>query len=118
MDQLYGLCLTGLSVLLAAVTSGFRLKPYLDAGIERTPMTFAIYPAGIAVAITVPVVLLLRWWTGKKAITIGPVTFTENLPFITLGCVLYAVVAVLFFPYQAPPPPIPQGSLHHTAFFP
>lgn len=118
MDQLYGLGLTGLSVLIAAVTSGVRLKPYLDAGVERTPMTFAIYPAGIAVAIAVPVVLLLRWWTGKKAITIGPVTFTGNLPFITLGCLLYAFVAVLFFPYQAPTPPIPQEPLHHTAFFP
>jgi hypothetical protein len=118
MDQLYGLGLTGLSVLLAALTSGFRLKPYLDAGVERTPMTFALYPAGIAVAIAVPTILLIRWWTGKKAITIGPVTFTGNLPFITLGCLLYVIIAVVFFPYQAPPPPLPKQPVQHAVFFP
>jgi hypothetical protein len=118
MDQIYGLGLTGLAVLIAAITSGLRLKPYLDAGIERTPMTFAIYPAGIAIAIAVPVVFLIRWWTGKKAVSVGPVTFTGNLPFITLGCLLYALIAVLFFPYQAPIPPVPQEAVQHAAFFP
>lgn len=118
MDQLYGLIVTGLSVLLAAVTSGFRLKPYLDAGIERTPMTFAIYPAATALAIAVPIVLLIRWWTGKSAISFGPVTFTRNLPFITLGCLLYVIIAVFFFPYQEPLPSTPPKSVHHVAFFP
>jgi len=111
MNQLYGLGIAGLSVLIAAITSGFRLKPYLDAGMERTPMTFAAYPAGIAVAITVPVIFLLRWWTGKKNIDIGPVTFTGNMPFIALGCILYVLVAVFFFPYQAPPPPLPKDAI-------
>jgi len=103
MNQLYGMGITALSVMFAAIVSGFRLKPYLDAGVARTPMTFAIYPAGIAVAIAVPVVFFLRWWTGKKTIDIGPVSFMGNLPIITLGCLLYVVIAVSFFPYQAPP---------------
>lgn len=111
MNQLYGLGITGLSVLFAALTSGFRLKPYLDAGIERTPMTFAVYPAAIAAAITIPVVWLIRLWTGKKSIDVGPVTFPGNLPFITLGCVLYILIAILFFPYEPPPRPLPKGAV-------
>jgi hypothetical protein len=117
MDQFYGLGIAGLSVLIAAITSGFRLKPYLDAGVERTPMTFAAYPAGIAIAIAVPVILLIRWWTGKKQIQLGPVTFAGNLPFIALGCLLYVVIAVLFFPYQPPAPPQPTEPAHQAALF-
>jgi hypothetical protein len=119
MHQIYGMGITGLSVMLAAIVSGFRLKPYIDAGMERTPMTFAIYPAGIAAAIAIPVVLLIRWWTGAKTINVGPVSFTGNFPFIALGCLLYIVIAVSFFPYQAPPPsldaPAPR---QHVNFFP
>jgi hypothetical protein len=103
MNQIYGMGITGLSVMFAAIVSGFRLKPYLDAGMERTPMTFAAYPAGIAAAIVIPTVLLIRWWTGKKTVDIGPVSFTGNLPFIALGCLLYVVIAVSFFPFQGPP---------------
>ena len=32
MNKLYGLGITGLSVMIAAIVSGLRLKPYLDAG--------------------------------------------------------------------------------------
>lgn len=112
MSQIYGLGIAGLSVIIAAVTSGIRLKPYLDAGVERTPMTFAAYPALIAVAMTVPVVFVVRWLTGKKNIDIGPVTFSGNLPFIALGCLLYTAVAVLFFPYQAMPPRPAKDAIH------
>ncbi len=112
LSQIYGLGVAGLSVIIAAVTSGIRLKPYLDAGVERTPMTFAAYPALIAVAITVPVVFAIRWLTGKQSINIGPVTFSRNLPFITLGCLLYAAIAVLFFPYQAMPPRPEKDAIH------
>lgn len=114
MNQVLGLLITSVSVLLAAITSGLRLKPYMDAGIEQTPMTFAVYPAGIAVAITVPTVFLLRWWQGKKNVDIGPVTFTDNSLFVVLGCLLYIVVAVTFFPYQPPPAlqPTHQGAPH------
>ena len=100
MGQVLGLVVTGVSVLLAAITSGLRLKPYMDAGVEQTPMTFAVYPAGIALAITVPIVFLLRWWQGKRNVDIGPVTFTDNSLFVVLGCLLYIVVAVTFFPYD------------------
>jgi hypothetical protein len=116
MRQLYGFGITAVSVLTAALVSGFRLKPYLDAGVERTPLTFAFYPAVIATAITVPVVLLLRWWTGKKSINVGPVTFIGNLPFIAFGCLLYVLVAVTFFPYQAPPQPPEPGTVQHATW--
>jgi len=118
MNQLYGMGITGLSVMFAAIVSGFRLKPYIDAGMERTPMTFAAYPAAIAAAIAVPVVLLIRWWTGQKTVNVGPVSFTGNLPFIALGCILYVLIAVSFFPFQAsPPPPERSGPMQHVSFF-
>lgn len=110
MNQIWGLGVTALSVMIAAVVSGFRLKPYLDANLERTPLTFAFYPLTIAVALTVPIVFLLRRWQGKQDIDVGPVTFTGNLPFIALGCLLYVVVAVALFPYQEPRPPSPKPS--------
>jgi len=122
MNQLIGLGITGLSVLLAAITSGMRLKPYVDAGITRTPPTFAIYPAAIALAITVPVVFFLRWKQGSKHIEIGPAKFMDNSLFIALGCLLYILIAVTFFPSQVPvfvpydgtvphPVPSPGGSI-------
>lgn len=91
--------------MTAAIVSGLRLKPYMDAGEKYTPPSFALYPALIAVAIAVPVVLLLRWWQGKRSLDIGPVTFVGNMPFIALGCVVYIIVAVTFFPYQPPSKP-------------
>jgi hypothetical protein len=105
MNQLIGLGITGLSVLLAAITSGLRLRPYIDAGIERTPPTFAIYPAAIALVITVPIVFFLRWKQGSKNVEIGPAKFMDNSLFIVLGCLLYIFVAVTFFPYQPPMQP-------------
>ena len=109
MSRLYGLGVTGLSVMIAAIVSGFRLKPYLDAGETYTPPSFAMYPALIAVAVAVPVVFLLRWWHGKAEIDIGPVTLTDRQPFVVLGCLFYIIVAVTFFPYQPPPKPLPSS---------
>ncbi|MGE0825718.1 MAG: hypothetical protein AB7G75_15210 [Candidatus Binatia bacterium] len=116
MNQLLGFLLTVLSILTAAITSGFRLKPYMDAGEKYTPMSFAVYPAAIALAITVPLVLLVRRWQGKKNIDVGPINFPENTAFIVLGCLLYIFIAITFFPYQPSPtqsPPLtrdPQPS--------
>jgi len=100
MNQLIGLGITALSVLLAAITSGLRLKPYLDAGVARTPPTLALYPAAIALAITVPVVFFLRWKQGSKHVAIGPAKFMDNSLFVAMGCLLYILIAVSFFPYQ------------------
>jgi hypothetical protein len=105
MNKVLGIGLTGLSVMVAALVSGFRLRPYLDAGETYTPPTFALYPALIAVAVAVPVGLLLRWWHGKE-VDIGPVTFTDRQPFIVLWCLFYVAVAVTFFPYRPPPKPV------------
>jgi len=104
MNKILGLGVSGLSVVLAAIVSGLRLKPYVDAGETYTPPTFALYPALIAVALTVPAVFILRKWQGKTDVDIGPVTFTNKQPFLVLGCLLYVLVALLFFPYQKPPP--------------
>ena len=110
MNKLYGLGVTGLSVMIAAIVSGLRLKPYLDAGETYTPPTFAMYPALIAVAITVPLVFMLRWWQGKADLDIGPVTLADRQAFIVLGCLLYIFVAVTFFPYQQLPKALPPSS--------
>src|SRR5262249_40812937 len=111
MNRLYGLGATGLSIMIAAIVSGFRLRPYLDAGETYTPPTFAMYPALIALAITVPVVFMLRWWQGKKDVDIGPVTLADRQAFIVFGCLLYIFVAVSFFsflpPPHTPPPTLP-----------
>jgi len=105
MNKLFGIGVTALSVMVAALVSGFRLKPYLDAGETYTPPTYALYPALIALAIAVPVGLLLRWWSGKREVDIGPVTLTDRQPFVVLWCIFYVIVAVTFFPYRPPPKP-------------
>jgi len=105
MNKVLGLGVTAVSVMVAALVSGFRLKPYLDAGETYTPPTFALYPALIAIAIAVPIGFLLRWWSGKSEVDIGPVTLTDRQPFVVLWCMLYVIVAVTFFPYQPPPKP-------------
>jgi hypothetical protein len=110
MNKLYGLGVTGLSIMIAAIVSGLRLRPYLDAGENYTPPTFAMYPALIAVVITVPLVFGLRWWQGKADLDIGPVTLADRQAFIVLGCLLYIFVAVIFFPYQQPPKAVPPSS--------
>jgi len=109
MNKLLGFGVTGLSIMIAAIVSGFRLRPYLDAGETYTPPTFAIYPVLIAIAITVPIVFALRWWQGKADVDIGPVTLTDRQPFIVLGCLFYILVAVTFFPYQQPAKPLPSA---------
>jgi len=105
MNKLLGIGVTALSVMVAALVSGFRLRPYLDAGETYTPPTFALYPALIAIAIAIPLGFLIRWWRGKAAVDIGPVTFTDRQPFIVLWCMFYVIVALTFFPYQPPPKP-------------
>jgi hypothetical protein len=109
MNKVYGLGVTGLSVMIAAIVSGFRLRPYLDAGEAYTPPSFAIYPALIAIAITVPVVLVMRWWQGKSDVDIGPVTLTDRQPFVVLACLFYIFVGIAFFPYQQPPKALPAS---------
>jgi hypothetical protein len=97
MNQFSGLLVTALSVMAAAIVSGVRLKPYIDAGAARTPPSFMLYPVLITIAITVPMVFLLRKLQGKKNIDIGPVTFDDRMPFIALGCIIYAIIAMTFF---------------------
>lgn len=97
MNQFSGLLVTSLSVMAAAIVSGVRLKPYIDAGAARTPPSFMLYPVLLTIAITVPIVFLLRKLQGKKNIDIGPVTFDDRMPFIAFGCLVYAVISMTFF---------------------
>jgi hypothetical protein len=97
MNQFSGLLVTALSVMAAAIVSGVRLKPYIDAGAARTPASFMLYPVLVTLAITVPMVFLLRKLQGKKDIAIGPVTFNDRMPFIAFGCIVYAIISLTFF---------------------
>ena len=115
MNQFSGLLVTAVSVLAAAIVSGLRLKPYIDAGATHTPASFMLYPVLITVAITVPIVFLLRKVQGKKDLEIGPVTFQDRMPFIAFGCIIYTIVALTFFydtnpaiPSRLFPPPEEQ----------
>ena len=109
MNQIYGLGVTALSVMVAAIVSWARLKPYVDAGEKYTPLSFAVYPALTAVAITIPLVFLLRKWQGKKSVEIGPISFPGRFAFIAFGLWIYVIVAVVFFPYQPPMRPTPEN---------
>ncbi len=102
MNELLGVGMALLSTVAAALVSGLRLKPYLDAGAVYTPPRFALYPALIAVAVTVPTVVILFWWRRKTSTTLGPATFTDRQFFAVLWCLLYICTALIFFPYQPP----------------
>ena len=97
MNQFTGLLVTALSVLAAAIVSGVRLKPYIDAGATYTPASFMLYPVLITIAITVPIVLVLQKVQNKKDLDIGPVTFQDRMPFIAFGCIIYTIIALTFF---------------------
>lgn len=103
-NELLGMLATALSVLVAAVVSGVRLKPYLDAGETYTPASFMLYPALVAIAVAGPLVFFLRKVQGKKDIEIGPLVFKDRTPFMALWCFLYVVIALTFFPYDGPTP--------------
>ena len=101
-NELLGMLATALSILSAAIVSGLRLKPYIDAGETYTPASFMLYPALAAVLIAGPLIFLLRRVQGTKDIAIGPFVFKDRTPMIALWCVLYIVIAVTFFPYDGP----------------
>ena len=101
-NELLGMLVTALAILSAAVVSGLRLKPYIDAGETYTPASFMLYPALAAVLVAIPVIYLLRAVQGTKELEIGPLKFTERTPFMALWCILYIVIAVTFFPYDGP----------------
>ena len=127
-NELRGMLITAGSILAAAVVSGLRLKPYIDAGVTYTPASFMIYPALLALAIAAPLVFLLRKLQGEKDVEIGALTSSVSpasaspprpvrggimslitkrqlpvrTPIIAFWCVLYIVIAVTFFPYEGP----------------
>ena len=130
-NELRGMLITAGSILAAAVVSGLRLKPYIDAEVTYTPASFMIYPALLALAIAAPLVFLLRKIQGDKDVDLGPLTFSDQpasasparparsgiislvtkrklsarTPLVAFWCVLYIVIAVTFFPYEGPEGP-------------
>ena len=130
-NELRGMLITAGSILAAAVVSGLRLKPYIDAEVTYTPASFMIYPALLAFAIATPLVFLLRKIQGDKDVDLGPLTFSDQpasaspappvrsgimslitkrqlsarTPLVAFWCVLYIVIAVTFFPYEGPTGP-------------
>lgn len=118
MNQFSGLLITALSVLAAAIVSGLRLKPYIEAGAAHTPASFMLYPVLVTLAITVPIVFLLRKVQGKKDIDIGPIRFNDRMPFIALGCILYAVISLVFFYDRAPVTTVTPSSQRYQPFEP
>ena len=101
---------TALSILSAAIVSGIRLKPYMDAGETYTPASFMMYPAIIAAVIAIPIIFFLRKRQNSKDITVGTLVFKDRTPFIALWCALYIVIAFTFFPYE----PSVKTSPEHT----
>ena len=114
--EFLGFFLALFSTIAAGVISGLRLKPYIDAGEQFTPPTFALYPALLALAFaSLPVFFLYRR-RPQIFVSVGSIKFTGRQLFIVLWSVLYIVIALTFFPYQpAGPrfsvPPLPRTSL-------
>jgi len=130
-NELRGMLITAGSILAAAIVSGLRLKPYIDAGVTYTPASFAIYPALLAFVIAAPLAFLLRKLQDKEGMDLGPLTSSDQpaspsptqpvrggimslitkqkmparTPLIAFWCVLYIVIAVTFFPYEGPTGP-------------
>lgn len=114
MEEFLGFLLALFSTLAAGVVSGLRLKPYIDAGEQFTPHTFALYPALLAFALAFPSVWFL-WRRRPLVVTIGSIKFTEGQFFAVLWSLLYIVIALAFFPYQPIKRPLSSPTLPQTA---
>ena len=98
INQLAGLGIAALSVLLAAVVSAIRLQPYLESGATRTPLSVTTYPAMVALGVGLLVFFMLRAQRGRHTpLDIGPVRFSIQHCAIIVGCLAYVAAGLLFF---------------------
>jgi hypothetical protein len=98
LNQLAGMGIAALSVLLAAVVSAVRLRPYLEAGVTWTPLGVVTYPAIIALGVAVLTFSGLRARMDRRAVLdIGPVSFSIQHSAVIVGCLAYVAIALLFF---------------------
>ena len=98
INQLAGLGATILSVMLAAVVSAIRLRPYLESGATRTPLSVTTYPGMMALGVALLVFSVLRVWKGRQAtLDIGPVRLSIRHSAVIVGCLAYVAAALLFF---------------------
>jgi hypothetical protein len=100
MTDFLGFFLSLFSLLAAGMISGLRLKPYIDAGEQFTPRTFALYPALLAFVFAFPIVVFLYWRRRQIFVTIGLIKFTDKQLFALLWSILYIFIALTFFPSQ------------------
>lgn len=89
-----------LSIFAATVLSGFRLQPYVAAGMELTPPTLALYPALLAATLAGPTTFLLYVWRRRRRVYIGPVSFDSHQFFACMWSLLYMGIAIALFSYQ------------------
>jgi len=99
MDILLGWFMALLSILAATILSGFRLQPYLAAGVQITPPTLALYPALLAATVSAPATFIF-YWRGRRRVYIGPISFDKQQFFAFLWSLFYIGIAVSLFPYQ------------------
>lgn len=116
MDEFLGFFLALFSTITAGIISGLRLKPYIEAGEQFTPPSFALYPALLALAVVFPIVFLAFWRRKQVFITVGSIKFTQRQLFAVLWSLVYVTIALTFFPYQPigqqlPVPPMNQIAL-------
>ncbi len=98
INQLAGMGIAALSVLLAAVVSAVRLRPYLESGATWTPLSVVTYPAIIALGVALLISSGLRARMGRRAVLdIGPVSLSIKHSAVIVGCLAYVVIALLFF---------------------
>jgi hypothetical protein len=113
VDEFLGFFLALFSTIAAGIISGLRLKPYIEAGEQFTPPTFALYPALLALAFVLPIVFLTFRRRQHLFVTVGSVKFTQRQLFAVLWSLVYITIALTFFPYQPigrqlPIPPMNQ----------
>ncbi len=98
LKQLAGIGITILSILLAAVVSALRVRPYSEAGETWVPLHVTTYPALMALGLAVLVFSLLRLRQGQRAILdLGLVRLSVYHCAVIVGCLAYTAFALLLF---------------------
>jgi hypothetical protein len=95
--ELAGMGVTAASVLLAAVVSAIRLKPYLESGQTWTPLHVTTYPALLALGAALVVYGLARGRGGARFVEVGPLRFSPRHLAVAVGCLAYVAIAIVVF---------------------
>jgi len=97
--QLRGLAITAASVLLAAVVSAVRLRPYLESEATWTPPHVITYPALAALGFAFVVYAVMRArHRGGEPVDLGPLKLSVRHLAVVAGCLAYVLFVVAIFP--------------------